>query len=49
MPHKGFFTQAVSVLLDGETTLDDVANCLREYEVVGRARRGRNGLSVGRG
>ncbi len=36
MPHKGFFTQAVSVLLDGETTLDDVANCLREYEVVGR-------------
>ena len=36
MPHKGFYTQGISVLLDKETALDSVADCLREYKVVKR-------------
>ena len=36
MPHRGFYTQGISVLLDKETTLDSMADCLREYQVVSK-------------
>jgi hypothetical protein len=36
MPHKGFFTQAISILLEKEATLNDIAGCLGEYQVISR-------------
>ncbi len=36
MPHKGFYTQGISVLLDKAPAPDAVAACLTQYHVVGR-------------
>ncbi len=36
MPHKGFYTQGIAVLLDREAALDGVTDCLRDYRVTMR-------------